>query len=86
MLTLDLGGQQRLASYLSPDSSITPIWKPADKFMLDMSDTTTTDNLLIVDIPKDNGAIDALGIKLIPVLEYARPGNLSSLIVTKIAQ
>ena len=51
-----------------------------------MSDTTTTDNLLIVDIPKDNGAIDALGIKLIPVLEYARPGNLSSLIVTKIAQ
>ncbi len=86
LLTLDLGGQQRLASYLSPDSSITPIWKPADKFMLDMSDMTTTDNLLIVDIPKDNGAIDALGIKLIPVLEYARPGNLSSLIVTKIAQ
>ena len=84
LLTLDLGGQQRLASYLSPNSSVTTIWKPADKFMLDMSDAATANSLLIVDIPKDNGAIDALGLKLHPVLEYSRPGELSKLIVTKI--
>ena len=84
LLTLDLGGQQRLASYLSPNSSVTTIWKPADKFMLDMSDAATTNRLLIVDIPKDNGAIDALGLNLHPVLEYSRPGELSKLIVTKI--
>jgi 4-amino-4-deoxy-L-arabinose transferase-like glycosyltransferase len=84
LLTLDLGGQQRLAAYLSPESSVTPLWKPADKFMLDLSDTDTIDSLLIVDIPKDNGAIDALGLNLFPVLEYSRPGELSKLIVTKI--
>ena len=81
---MDLGGQQRLAAYLSPESSVTPLWKPADKFMLDLSDTDTIDSLLIVDIPKDNGAIDALGLNLFPVLEYSRPGELSKLIVTKI--
>ena len=86
LLTLDLGGQQRLAAYLAPDSSVTPLWKPPDKFMLDLSDTATTDKLLIVDIPKDNGAIDALGLNLLPVLEYSRPGDLSKLIVTRIVR
>ena len=86
MVTLDLGGQQRLAAYLSPESSVTPLWKPPDKFMIDLSNTATTDNLLIVDIPKDNGTIDALGLNLLPVLEYSRPGDLSKLIVAKIVQ
>ena len=84
LLTLDLGGQQRLASYLSPESSVTPLWKPPDKFMLDLGNTDTVENLLIIDVPKDNGAIDALGLNLLPVLEFSRPGDLSKLIVTKI--
>ncbi|MEE3227539.1 MAG: hypothetical protein VX237_00385, partial [Chloroflexota bacterium] len=86
LVTLDLGGQQRLAAYLSPESSVTPLWKPPDKFMINLSNTATTDNLLIVDIPKDNGTIDALGLNLLPVLEYSRPGDLSKLIVAKIGQ
>jgi 4-amino-4-deoxy-L-arabinose transferase-like glycosyltransferase len=84
LFTLDLGGQQRLAAYLSLESNVTPLWKPPDKFMLDLGDTDTVENLLIVDVPKDNGAIDALGLNLLPVLEYSRPGDLSKLIVTKI--
>ena len=87
LLTLDLGGQQRLAAYLPPGSRITPLWKPPDKLMVDLNANVITDNLLlIIDSPKDNGTIDDLGLNLLPLLEYPRPGDDSKLIIAKIIQ
>ena len=75
-----------MAAYLPPGSRITPLWRPPDKLMVDLHANVITDNLLLIDIPKDNATIDELGLKLLPLLEYSRPGDESRLIVAKIIQ
>jgi hypothetical protein len=82
LMTFDLGGQQRLAAYLPPGSPVTPVWSPPDKFAAGLVPTTNgTRVLLVLDHPKDDTDLAALGAVLNPLQTYLRPGGESWLTV-----
>ncbi len=82
LLTFDLGGQQRLAAYLPPDSAVTPVWVPPDKFAAALVSTPgSAPTLLVLDHPKDDADLATLELDLRPLQRYTRPGGESWLTV-----
>ena len=82
LMTFDLGGQQRLAAYLPPGSPVTPVWSPPEKFAAGLVPTANgTRVLLVLDHPKDDTDLAALGAVLNPLQTYPRPGGESWLTV-----
>ena len=84
LITLDLGGQQRLNTYLPPNSPITPVWTPPDKLESYLNTINNKNYVIIIDSPKDNATVNELNINLSTILEFPRPNKGSSLIITKI--
>ncbi len=82
LVTLDLGGRQRLQAYLPPDSLVTPVWISLEDFEAGVRPEAHMGRaLLVLDHPKDDHAIERLDLSLAEIGRYPRPGGESWLTV-----
>ena len=85
LITLDLGGQQRLSAYLPPRSPLTPVWKTPEEFSTGLVQADLAKHtLLVLDHPKDDNDLDVLELDFHPLQTYLRPGGESWLTVYKL--
>ncbi len=77
LVTLDVGGRQRLDGYLLGNPpAVTPLtYQPG----MDLRDAW-----LLLDRPKDDADLARLGLNLIEIARYPRPGNESTIVVYRV--
>ena len=85
LATFDLGGQQRLDSYLPPGSAVTAVRVSPDELAAGVRLGSLQGRMLLaLDHPKDDNDLSWLDLSLTEIVTYPRPGNESHLTVYEI--
>ena len=85
LATFDVGGRQRLATYLPPGSAVTPVRVSPDELAAGVRLGPSQGRMLLVlDHPKNDNDLSWLDLSLTEIVTYPRPGNESHLTVYEI--